>query len=252
MTHCADSFNGQQTVPPQLTGACWPQPSDEDDEFFKFLESSLVNSDVCTSDGSNSTCAFDKISSSEDMHTSQEACCQRVGDAKRDGPAAPSSSRPIQTQPSRACPSLSCCGAPVRRRGLKTGDAQGAEAHQVRRVITNDTYLRRLYVPPQQTVALFPTLLHKFRLEAQLGQSNRKKSVRFSYRVRLVNEAGRHWSATCTCYVYIAGAQHCQLVDGWAHFCRDNNVQLGDTVVLKRSRACSTDIVVTVNRVSSL
>lgn len=121
----------------------------------------------------------------------------------------------------------------------------------VRRTITNNTYLRRLYLSPVQAVYLIPgikkgstpiTLSRKHRALVQEGSKNSR------YDVDLVLSDGRRWASAFECVVSANGQLHCRLVNGWSRFCQDNGIAVHDSVVLEASNNSSNEIVVFIER----
>lgn len=114
----------------------------------------------------------------------------------------------------------------------------------ISRVISNDTYLRRLHLSPKQMVALVPCLrliLMPFATKPDLRARVDLKRVR--RQINVVTEAGRSWHVVCECTLYANKKQlHCRLGPGWAQFCRDNCVTVNDTVVMERG-CCRSEVV---------
>jgi hypothetical protein len=117
----------------------------------------------------------------------------------------------------------------------------------VRRRITNDTYLRRLYMPPDSVMRLFPSLSSKL-LAMTETRPQRAPPPCLSQDFMLSDPTGRSWRLTCDCKISSSGVLHCRLVGGWSCFCRDNNIAVQDEVVLVRGQGQSADITVCIDR----
>lgn len=150
-------------------------------------------------------------------------------------------------------PAYSCDHAqplPLRQQGRQPDDFHGLQ-NCVRRTITNKTYLRRLYLSPQQASCLFPGIdagSTQIKLSRKRRALVRKKIKNTTYDVDLVRSDGRRWASAFECAVSTTGQLHCRLVNGWSRFCRDNGVAVHDIVVLKPSGDNSNEIIVIVER----
>jgi hypothetical protein len=119
----------------------------------------------------------------------------------------------------------------------------------VRRRITNDTYLRRLYMPPDSVICLFPSLSSKLlEMTALRSEQAHCKPRYLSQDIVMTDATGRSWPVTCDCKLSSSGILHCRLIGGWSRFCRDNNVAVQDEVVLVRGCGRSADVTVHVDR----
>lgn len=110
----------------------------------------------------------------------------------------------------------------------------------VRRRISNATYLRRLYVGTQEADLLFPVLPPL--------KSNKKHALattRLRLSVRCADTAGSVWPVACE-YTVRNNNIRCRLVDGWARFCRDKAVVVGDCVVMQPGQDAWSVVVVVV------
>lgn len=133
--------------------------------------------------------------------------------------------------------------------------ARSLQATHIRRCITNDTYLRRLYLSPRHVMALFPTLSREL-LPMMMPCSKRRsrnatsKSVRSTLVCRefeLVDANGLRWRILLECSL-ANGCLHCRFLGGWTHFCRENKVATNDYIVFERSSAQSSEIFARVER----
>ena len=71
-----------------------------------------------------------------------------------------SAASPVEapTPPCKEAAERSRVDKPSARRSVHAGSSRPPAAHPVRRVISNDTYLRRMHLSPEQTIALMPSL----------------------------------------------------------------------------------------------
>ena len=120
----------------------------------------------------------------------------------------------------------------------------------VRRTITNNTYLRRLYLSPSQALSLFPGLSAGFAPMTQSRQvrSEIKHEETAHQVINLISSDGRHWSSVLECAVSLNGQLHCRLVKGWSQFCRDNGVAVYDSVVFEPATSKTNEIVARIER----
>jgi B3 DNA binding domain len=122
----------------------------------------------------------------------------------------------------------------------------------LKRCITNDTYLRRLYMPADQVTTLFPFLFSKLLAMTEIRFKNCQRfhsQLSTLYHDFIMADAnGRRWTVTCDCKMSSSGTLHCRLTRGWSQFCRDNNVAIHDDVVLVRGCGQSVDVNVYVDR----
>lgn len=137
------------------------------------------------------------------------------------------------------------------RKNCKRAQSRGQARAPVRRVITNSTYLRRLYLSPIQALCLFPdiklnlTSMKMSRKRRALFQKGSKTSIHDVY---LVRSDGRRWSSAFECAVSTNGQLHCHLVNGWTRFCQDNGVAVHDSVVFEPSGKNNNKIAVIIER----
>lgn len=136
----------------------------------------------------------------------------------------------------------------------KWNDMGRSERHKctLRRRITNDTYLRRLYMPPVDVITLFPSLSSKLlsinEMRFQRCQRLQSELPGLIQDFVMTDASGKSWPVTCDCKMLSSGAMHCRLTGGWSRFCRDNNVAVHDEVVLTRCHERSVDVSVHVER----
>lgn len=124
-----------------------------------------------------------------------------------------------------------------------------SHAKPVRRCITNETYLRRLYLSTRQVAALFSGLSHEMLATMGAGTSTKwpRTNAHVSREFELVDAGGARWPTLCECSL-AQGKLHCRLVGGWASFCRANGVATKDDVVFERCRGRPGEIAVRVER----
>lgn len=146
-----------------------------------------------------------------------------------------------QRKPCKHQRNRQCCGRTTKRRNRLV--------KVVRRTISNDTYLRRVYLSPEQALCLFPGL-QPFSATATMARQVRAslRSKVTTQDVVLVTRDGRRWSSVFECVVSTNGQLHCRLVNGWSQFCKDNGVAVHDSVVLESSSTNSNEIVAIVER----
>lgn len=116
----------------------------------------------------------------------------------------------------------------------------------VRRQITNETYLRRLYMPPDSVTCLFPSISSKL-LALRTATRSRRAQIQLSdlnQEFIMTDSTGQSWSVTCNCSMSSTGVLHCRLIGGWSRFCRDKNVSVQDEVVFVRGHGRPADITV--------
>lgn len=119
----------------------------------------------------------------------------------------------------------------------------------VRRCITNGTYLRRLYMPPDSVMHLFPSIYSKMLVAAATySQRAQRKMARQIQDITMTDTTGRRWSVTCDCKMSSSGTLYCRLTGGWSRFCRENHVTVDDDVVLMRDCGRFADVSVYVDR----
>lgn len=122
----------------------------------------------------------------------------------------------------------------------------------LRRRITNDTYLRRLYMAPADVVTLFPFLASKLqaitKMRSQRCRRLQTQLPGLNHDFVMTDAIGRRWTVTCNCKISGSGILHCKLTGGWSCFCRENNVTIHDNVVLVQGYGLSADVHVYVDR----
>ena len=114
----------------------------------------------------------------------------------------------------------------------------GHQRSHVRRYLSNVTYLRRLHLTSQQAVVIIPELVCQASLAASPKRSFKTSPPKTRTDIILANAAGQLWRATCESVTTPTGRISCRLLGGWAQFCRDNGVEVGDDVVLERGGEC--------------
>lgn len=143
---------------------------------------------------------------------------------------------------------------PGGRRSVHAGSTRLPPARPVCRVISNDTYLRRMHLSPEQTVALLPSLAAS--LLPVATAPGKRAHVNFKvlrHQVNIVNDAGHHWVVLCECVLSANKKQlHCRLGAGWAQLCRDNRAAVGDTVVMMRVGDRSGHVLVKIDKAVSV
>lgn len=109
----------------------------------------------------------------------------------------------------------------------------------VRRPLSNDTYLRRLHLSPEQAISLLPCLAPTVLPLATSTERRARLNFRgVNVRFKLVNESGRQWNAVCECVLSSDKKQlHCRFGGGWRQFCGDNGVCVHSTVILERIKS---------------
>lgn len=90
--------------------------------------------------------------------------------------------------------------------------------------ITNETYLKRMYINQQFTKCFIPSV------DAILSDESIKQ---YNQRVSLMNVAGRTWDVEFE-VVKSHKQLHCRLKKGWSLFCHDNGVSLHDCLVFQQ------------------
>ena len=147
-----------------------------------------------------------------------------------------------------ASPACSSVQAPKSKQRASFKTLRGGEdlnrlPKSVRRVITNNTYLRRLYLSPGQVLCLFPGLSTDFIPMTQSRQVRSLLKQKETARdIDLETCDGRHWASILECVVVPSGHLHCRLVNGWSQLCRDNGVAVHDSVVFEMSASSPNEI----------
>ena len=145
--------------------------------------------------------------------------------APRSAPSRLSEVKSVRGKQLRAAPSASWLSRPL----------------VVRRPLSNETYLRRLHLSPEQAISLLPCLASSV-LPVATSTEVRAKTKYYDVRleISLVNSSGQQWRAVCECVLSSKKKQlHCRLGEGWAQFCRDNGAAVHDVARMERSGAGS-------------
>jgi B3 DNA binding domain len=129
------------------------------------------------------------------------------------------------------------------RKNCKRAQSRDQSCAPVRRVITNTTYLRRLYLSPEQAFCLMPSIKSSF-IPVTLSRRVRalRKQKVATCNIKLVSSDGRKWTTVFECFVSTNGQLHCHFVAGWSLFCQANSVAVHDSVVLKPSCGAANEI----------
>lgn len=136
---------------------------------------------------------------------------------------------------------------------IGASDQQNGDTHtlsrQVKRPITNCTYLRRLYLSLHAALCLFPTLSTDF---PPITLSRRERVVlqpcKTKFDVILTTVDGQRWAVVLECAVSASGQLHCCLVNGWPQFCRDAGIRVGHNVVFRPTKSGSKELRVSIER----
>lgn len=141
----------------------------------------------------------------------------------------------------------------VRQNGTLRAHGRRLQTKCVRRCITNDTYLRRLYLSQSQAAYLFPLVPFSLPQAFPCTRDQDQKltpvlqTVLTSYKFELVDASGLQWE-TILEYSVTNGKSHCRLVGGWALFCRHNKVSIKDHIVFERLQGQSNNIFASIER----
>lgn len=223
---------------------CTPRQQSDEAVFFNFLES------VFEPGGWDGACTSPSKGSDVDAYDTliipKEALPQSPSDGFCDHDAAGVhlvNSKPLNKLPRK------------RQSNTKRAPKRCSRAISVRRCISNDTYLRRLYLSQSQAVALFPFVSHNLLQtpRPRLRGRSQKLTPTFgpiashTHNLELVDEHGDKWPANFECS-WANGKLYCLLAGGWAQFCRHNKVAVSDYVVLQRGQADSTLVFVRIER----
>lgn len=137
-----------------------------------------------------------------------------------------------------------------RQRPVRFDHCKPVHSRPVCRIISNDTYLRRLHLSPRQIIALVPSLASSLvPLATSRNQRHCVDINNLRRQVNIVNESGQSWTVVCECVLSANKKQlHCRMGPGWAQFCRDNSAAVYDKVVMMRDRCGLGNVLVQIEK----
>ena len=167
-----------------------------------------------------------------------------------------SAASPVEapTPPCKEAAERSRVDKPSARRSVHAGSSRPPAAHPVRRVISNDTYLRRMHLSPEQTIALMPSLASSLLPVATKASVRARMSFKkVRHHVDMFDEAGQRWGVVLECVLSANKKQlHCRLGAGWAKFCKDNCAAVSDTVVMAHVTSGPENVLVKIEKRASV
>lgn len=127
------------------------------------------------------------------------------------------------------------------------------DAHIVQCILSNNTYLRRLYLSLTQAKILFPDLTNHLSAMS-MSRKQRSRAValkKWSHKILLVNENGQCSHAVFDCIVSSKRQLHCRITQGWSQFCQALGVVVGNSIVIEPVQKCALVLLVRIERKSA-
>lgn len=124
-------------------------------------------------------------------------------------------------------PSQSCSFLYVSKKNHARKKNEASTSGPVRRTITNETYLRKLYLPFRKAKRLLSSL-ECTPMQCKTRRNSKKLVQRII--INILNN-DRRWLVAFECALSFNRQIHCRFVEGWSSFCKDNGLCINDAVV---------------------
>ena len=128
------------------------------------------------------------------------------------------------------------------------GTATESSVFSLRYVLSNSTYVRKLYIKANVAAVLFPWSSNGLKaLSNSKLQTTRAGAFAMRQIVVVRDEQGRHWNVVYE-YFQGKGQKHRRLNAGWSQFCKANDLRVGDRICIEL-RKVSQDFVVVIHKI---